>query len=43
MSKSASDPGFPKRGGANPKGVGEGGANYYFAKFSQKLHENEEN
>ena len=34
------DPGFPRGGGANPKG---GGApTYYLANFSQKLHENKE-
>ena len=38
--KPVADPGFPTGGGANPKG---GGApTYYFANFSQKLHENEE-
>ena len=34
------DPGFLKSGGANPKGRV---STYYMAKFSQKLHENEEN
>ena len=34
------DPGFPRGGGANPKG---GRApTYYLANFSRKLHENEE-
>ena len=33
------DPGFPRGGGANPKG---GVPTYYLAKFSRKLHENEE-
>ena len=37
---SVADPGFPRGGGANPKG---GGApTYYLANFSWKLHENEE-
>ena len=30
-----SDPGFPRGGGTNPPGA----PTYYFAKFSQKLHE----
>ena len=34
------DPGFPRRGGANPRG---GAPTYYLTNFSQKLHENEEN
>ena len=34
------DPGFPRRGGANPR---EGAPTYYLTNFSQKLHENEEN
>ena len=33
------DPGFPRRGGANPKG---GAPTYYLAHFSRKQHENEE-
>ena len=33
------DPGFPRGGGANPKG---GAPTYYLANFSRKLHENEE-
>ena len=33
------DPGFPRGGGANPKG---GAPIYYLANFSRKLHENEE-
>ena len=33
------DPGFPRGGGANPKG---GVPTYYLANFSRKLHENEE-
>ena len=33
------DPGFPRGGGANHKG---GAPTYYLAKFSRKLHENEE-
>ena len=33
------DPGFPKGGGANPKG---GSPTYYLANFCRKLHENEE-
>ena len=33
------DPGFPRGGGANPKG---GAPTYYLANFPQKLHENEE-
>ena len=33
------DPGFPRGGGANPKG---GAPTYYLANFCQKLHENEE-
>ena len=32
------DPGFPRGGGANPRGPG-----YDFIEISQKLHENEEN
>ena len=37
MTSSMADPGFPRGGGANPRG---GGApTYDFAKFSQKLHE----
>ena len=31
------DPGFPRGGGANPKG---GAPTYYLANFSSKLHEN---
>ena len=34
------DPGFPRGGGANPKG--RGAPAYYLANFSRKLHENEE-
>ena len=37
--QSVADPGFPRRGGANPKG---GAPTYYLANFSRKLHENEE-
>ena len=37
--KSVADPGFPRGGGANPKG---GVPTYYLANFSRKLHENEE-
>ena len=33
------DPGFPRGGGANPKG---GAPTYYLVNFSRKLHENEE-
>ena len=33
------DPGFPRGGGANPKG---GAPTYYLANFSRKLYENEE-
>ena len=33
------DPGFPRGGGANPKG---GAPTYYLANYSRKLHENEE-
>ena len=33
------DPGFPRGGGANPRG---GAPTYYLVIFSQKLHENEE-
>ena len=33
------DPGFPRIGGAKPKG---GAPTYYLANFSRKLHENEE-
>ena len=33
------DLGFPRGGGANPKG---GAPTYYLANFSRKLHENEE-
>ena len=33
------DPGFPRGGGANPKG---GAPTYYLTNFCQKLHENEE-
>ena len=33
------DPGFPRGGGANPKG---GAPTYYLTNISQKLHENEE-
>ena len=33
------DPGFPRGGGANPRG---GAPTYYLANFSRKLHENEE-
>ena len=36
---SVADPGFPRGGGANPRG---GAATYYLVKFSRKLHENEE-
>ena len=32
------DPGFPRGGGANPKGA----QTYYLANFSRKLHENKE-
>ena len=41
LSKSlaVADPGFPRGGGANPKG---GAPTYYLANFSRKLHENEE-
>ena len=35
------DPGFPRGGSANPKGGG-GAPTYDLAKFSRKLHENEE-
>ena len=35
MNTSVVDPGFPRGGGANPRG----GATYDFAKISQKLHE----
>ena len=38
---SVADPGFPRGGGANPTRWG-GAQTYYLAKFSQKLHENEE-
>ena len=36
---SVADPGFPRGGGANPKGEAP---TYYLAIFSRKLHENEE-
>ena len=36
--KTVADPGFPRGGGANPKGA----PTYYLANFSRKLHENEE-
>ena len=39
LSISVADPGFPRGGGANPKG---GRPTYYLANFSRKLHENEE-
>ena len=35
------DPGFPRRGGANPRGGGR--QHTILTNFSQKLHENEEN
>ena len=35
------DPGFPRGGGANPKGGG-GAPAYYLVNVSKKLHENEE-
>ena len=35
----AADPGFPRGGGASPKG---GAPTHYLANFSRKLHENEE-
>ena len=38
-SLSVADPGFPRGGGANPKG---GVPTYYLVNFSRKLHENEE-
>ena len=38
-SNPVADPGFPRGGGANPKG---GAPTYYLANFSRKLHENEE-
>ena len=37
--KPVGDPGFPRGGGANPKG---GAPTYYLANFSRKLHKNEE-
>ena len=37
--QAVADPGFPRGGGANPKG--EAPTNY-LANFSRKLHENEE-
>ena len=37
--QSVADPGFPRGGGAKPRG---GAPTYYLANFSQKLHENEE-
>ena len=36
---SVADPGFPRGGGAKPRG---GAPTYYLANFSRKLHENEE-
>ena len=39
LSKTVADPGFPRGGGANPKG---GAPTYYLANFSRKLDENEE-
>ena len=36
---SEADPGFPKGGGANPRG---GTPTYYLTNFSRKLHENKE-
>ena len=36
---SVADPGFPRGGGANPKG---GAPTYYLANLCQKMHENEE-
>ena len=39
MTRSVADQGFPRGGGANPKG---GAPTYYLANFSRKLHENEE-
>ena len=37
--QSVADPGFPRGGGANPRG---GAPTYYLVNFSRKLHENEE-
>ena len=39
FSIAVADPGFPRGGGANPKG---GAPTYYLANFARKLHEKEE-